>query len=156
MLISEVVIPCIVTKGHQIASGKNPDSPYPDGSVVLQFPLFKGLGLDLEHFHPATLNLSIAPATFNMKVADYCFENLNWIEGFNPETFSFVSCELVIQGHTYPAWVYYPHPETKTRDFHNNSLIEVLAPFIENVAYGDKVELRLDSEKIAIQKSNPC
>lgn len=147
---------CTLVRGHQIASGKNPESPYPDGSVVLQFPLLKKLGLDLEGFHPATLNLSISPLSFELTKADHCFENLSWIEGFHPETFSFVQCEVEYQGKRLPAYVYYPHPETKSRDFHNSSLIEVIAPLIPGIKYGQQITLHYDPKSLKIQKSNPC
>ena len=142
--------------GHKIASGQNPDSPYPDGSIALQIPHFKRLGLDLTTYHPATLNLSIAPARFRLQRADYCFENLQWVAGFHPETFSFVGCEIRWRNTLYPAYVYYPHPETKTRDFHNDGLLEIIAPFIDGVQYGDKLELLYSEANLFIQKSNPC
>ena len=149
-------VPCELVRGHQIASGTNPESPYPGGSIALQVPHFKRLGLDLSSFHPATLNLSLAPSRFTLQQADYCFENLTWIEGFHPETFSFVACEIEWNEVRYPGFVYYPHPETKTRDFHNDSLIEIIAPKINGICYGDKVNFLYPSDKITIQKSNPC
>ena len=153
---SDASIECELVSGHQIASGTNPDSPYPGGSIALQIPCFMDLGLDLSSFYPATLNLSIAPSTFRIQQADYRFDQVQWVTGFNPETFSFVACEIEWNKQRYQGFVYYPHPETKTRDFHNASLIEIIAPKINGIGYGDKVKFVYPSDKITIQKSNPC
>ena len=150
MAATLIPLPCTLVQGHQIASGTNPESPYPEGSVVMQFPLFEKLGLPLTGFHPATLNLSIAPACFKLVNADFRFDHLTWAEGFHPETFSLVNCKLGYNHKQYPAYVYYPHPETKTRDFHSMSLIEVIAPLIEDIQYGDRVTLHYDPVNIQI------
>lgn len=139
-----------VIPGHQIASGKAKDSPYPGGSVPLQMPHFARLGLDLSEFYPGTLNVSIAPKKFTLLQSDYCFEGLQWIDGFPPETFSFCHCQLEFNDKSYPALVYYPHPETKIQHFHNDSLLEILAHKIPNIAYGDKVRLILSAEQFRL------
>ena len=48
-----------VIKGHQVASGKAIDSPFSAGTIALQKPLFKKLGLDLSQMFNGTINLAI-------------------------------------------------------------------------------------------------
>lgn len=145
-------VPGRVVPGHQIASGLAKDSPYPDGSIALQMPHFKAAGLDLSDCLPATINVSIAPRRFSLTKADFRIEALQWVEGFHPETFSFVRCELIFTQRCYPAWVYYPHPETKTQHFHNDSVLEILAPEVANLTYGADVTLRFASQNILFDR----
>lgn len=140
----------VVIQGHQIASGRAKDSPYPSGSVPMQMPYFKALGLDLSGYFPGTLNISVAQAQFKMLKPAYQFENIKWVEGFNPETFSFAECTLWYKGKAYQGFVYYPHPETKTQHFHNASLIEVIGQPIKDIHYGSKVRLEYLPEQINI------
>ena len=139
-----------VIKGHQIASGLNSQSPYPSGSIALQRPIFENAGVDLAGIHNATLNIDISPAIFSVSAADHMLENLVWLEGFPAETFSFIRCELVFSGKSYSGWIYYPHPETKPRDFQPPSVLEVLVPFIDEINYGDAVTLRIAKHAIKL------
>ena len=151
-----IVVDGVVVQGHQIASGKAPDSPYPDGSISLQIPHFAELGLDLSGFYPGTINVCIKPHHFKVADAAWCFEQVKWIAGFPAETFSFCDCRLVhankpesSEGADSPGlktssgFIYYPHPETKIQHFHNDSLLEIICPLIEGIAYGDEVQLQL-------------
>ena len=60
----KAVVGGVIVAGYRVASGPSKDYPY--GTLEKQIPLFKQRGLDLERFHPGTLNVSIAPATFEM------------------------------------------------------------------------------------------
>ena len=55
-------------------------------------------------------------------------------------------------GREYRGWVYYPHPETKKDHFQSRSTVEVLAPYIEGIKYGNVVEITLDQAEIKISK----
>lgn len=140
----------VVLQGHQIASGKAKDSPYPAGSITMQIPFFKEHGLDLSDYFPGTLNVSISPRSFVMKQPAFRFEQVRWIEGFNPETFSFAECTLWFKGKAHSGFIYYPHPETKTQHFHNASLLEVICHPIDNIEYGDKVRVEYLPAQITI------
>ena len=131
----------VVIKGHQVASGSAKDSPYPDGSIPLQIPFFKALGLDLSECFPGTLNIAITPSRFEILHPSHKFEQVQWIAGFNAETFSFADCQLWFKGKVWSGFIYYPHPETKTQHFHNDEVLEVICPPIANIAYGDKVRI---------------
>lgn len=140
----------VVIQGHQIASGKASNSPYPDGSIPLQTPFFKKLGLDLSDFYPGTLNISIAPKSFKIIQPDYRFEHVTWIDGFPAETFSFCQCKIWFKDSVSNGYIYYPHSETKTQHFHNDSLIEVICEEVVGIGYGDKVKLECAAGGISI------
>ncbi len=131
----------IVVPGHGVASGSSPGSPYPQGSVIMQMPFFKALGLDLSDCWPGTVNVSIAPKAWTLLQADYCFEHLAWTHLHPPETFSFVRGLLIWRSQTVNAWVYRPHPETKTTHHQANTTVELIAPHMEGLAYGDAVQI---------------
>ncbi|MBE1298716.1 MAG: hypothetical protein GJ680_02235 [Alteromonadaceae bacterium] len=148
----ETKISGIVRPGHQIASGNAKDSPYPKGSIEMQVPFFKALGLDLSAYFLGTININIAPAVFEVITPKYTFEKVQWIEGFPPETFSFFDCVLQFNGQKYAGLVYYPHPETKTQHFHNNSVLEVLAPKIDSLHYEASIILEYQSSQLLMRK----
>lgn len=147
------VVSGVVQKGHKIASGWANDSPYPKGSIEMQMPYFRALGLDLSALFKGTLNVSICPATFVMQQPTYTFHKVHWTAAHSPETFSFSPCRITFQSSQYPGFVYYPHPETKQRHFQNADILEILAPPIAGIDYGDRVELALNSTEILI--ANP-
>lgn len=139
-----------LVKGHQVASGNSASSPYPAGTIALQKPHFKKIGLDLTHMFDGTLNVQLNAQSFRILKPDWKFEQIQWIDGFNAETFSFVAVELEFAKKRYSAWVYYPHPETKTQHFQAENLVEILAPCISNIAYGDTIALRYSATSLLI------
>jgi hypothetical protein len=60
---------------------------------------------------------------------------------------------VIYRGHEYAGWVYYPHPETKKRNFQNPSLVEVIAMPIPGIEYGDELEVLLNPAEIRVYKS---
>ena len=140
----------IVVPGHGIASGLSKDSPYRKGSIEMQVPYFRELGLDISGYHYGTLNISIYPKTFTVNQADHTFRNVAWAEGFPPEDFSFVRCELQFHYIWHQGYVYYPHPETKPMHFQSASVIEIITEFIPSIGYDDEVTIRFDGDKIQI------
>ncbi len=141
-----------IKEGHQIASGKAKESPYPRGSIEMQLPYFAERGLDLSAFYSGTLNVSIKPHTFEFVAPEFTFRNVNWIAGFPPEDFSFSSCYISFADRWYPGYVYFPRPETKTQHFHDNSTIEIITGWIPNIGYGDQVEVKLNSEEFILSR----
>ena len=138
----------IVTRGHMVASGQS--EHYPRGTIEMQLPYLKALGLDLSAYYPATLNISIDPATFNLIAPEYTFRQVHWTDAHLPEDFSFSACRITYRDTQYNGWIYYPHPETKERHFQNASIIEVIAQFIPEIRYGDRVSLEFKSGEILI------
>lgn len=139
-----------LVKGYQIASGQSKDSPYPEGSIKMQVPIFTKLGVDLSDFYLATLNLDIGPSVFKMKRPKYELKQVNWTELCQSEDFSLSPCQITYQGKKYEGLIYYPHPDTKPQHFHSNSVIEVIAEFIPDIQYGDTVSLNYHPEEIEI------
>ena len=136
----------LVTRGHGIASGANPHSPYPTGSLEAQLPHYRERGLDLTQFHRGTLNVSIAPFRFSVARPSYRFAHIDWSTAHPPETFSFSPCRVIFRGTSHEAWLYYPHPETKERHFQSGSTMEVITHWIEGIKPGTRLEIDVDAE----------
>lgn len=139
-----------VKPGHQVASGRAKNSPYERGTIEMQLPFFRDLGLDLSHFFWGTLNISLAPHTYKLIQPQYTFPLIKWHPDYNAETFSFSPCDLVYQDVTYPAFIYYPHPETKLGHFQDDSILEAIAPQIPRIKYGDRLLLKVAADEIKI------
>jgi hypothetical protein len=140
-LVAPLALNGIVVPGHGVASGCAVDSPYPQGSVAMQMPFFAARGLDLSACWAGTLNVSIAPLSWSLLRAAYRFDNLEWTHLHPAETFSFVPLHLIWRGQRTAAWLYYPHPETKAAHHQSASIMEIIAPRLESLHYGDKVGL---------------
>jgi hypothetical protein len=141
-----------VVAGHGVASGRNPDSPFPSGTIELQQPVFAALGLDLGHLHPATINVDIAPHRYRLGRARHTYEQVRWTDVHGPETFSFLTCGLSRAGdpRMHQGWVYLPHPETKPMHEQPATVLELLMPFVTALHCGDRVTLHLDPAEITI------
>jgi len=87
-------VPCRLRAGHGVASGRNPHSPYPAGTIALQTPFFLERGVDLAPFFPGTLNLEVPGGAWRLQQPDAQVEALRWTEHHPPETFSFWRCRL--------------------------------------------------------------
>ena len=139
----------ILVRGHQVAS--RPSKDYPYGTIEKQKPFFTALGLDLHEYFNGTLNISIAPLTFEMSSPKLTFPLVEWTDLHPPETFSFSRCKVIFNGAEFQGWVYYPHPETKERHFQNPSLLEVIAHEIPNIHYGDSVEVEVNLDEVTLR-----
>ena len=128
-----------VVPGHRIASGDADDSPYPAGSIRMQTPRFRERGLDISHFHPATLNVSVAPNSYKLRQPDHTFRQVQWDMNTPPEDFSFAHCRI----NGVDALVYRPHPGTKPDHLQSPDVVEILAPYLPGLGYGSEVELEL-------------
>lgn len=141
-------LPGILVRGHQVAS--RPSSAYPYSSLEKQKPYFKERGLDLYGYFIGTLNISIAPQTFEMTSPEFTFPLVEWTDLHPPETFSFSRCKVIFKDIEYAGWVYYPHPETKKTHFQNPSLVEVITHFIPGIRYGDALEVELNLDEVTV------
>jgi len=141
-------VPGILTRGHQVAS--RPSKDYPYSSLEKQKPYFKALGLDLYGFFNGTLNINIAPLTFEMSAPEFTFPLVEWTNLHPPETFSFSRCKVIFKRNEYHGWVYYPHLETKKTHFQNPALIEVIAQKIHDINYGDMLDIEVNIGEIKI------
>ena len=142
-------LPGILVRGHQVAS--RPSKDYPYSTLEKQKPFFKSLGLDLYEFFNGTLNISIAPLTFEMSAPELTFPLVQWTDLHPPETFSFSRCKVIFREVEYSGWVYYPHPETKKNHFQNPSLVEVITYEIPNIHYGDTLDVVVNLDEIMVR-----
>ncbi len=140
----------ILAQGYRVASGPSADYPY--GSLERQRPIFKSRGLDLSGYFNGTLNIDIRPYVFALKQPEYTFHQVEWTDLHPPEHFSFSRCKVIYKNMKYDGWVYYPHPETKERNFQNPSLVEVIATAIPEIKYGDDLQVLLNPEEISVEK----
>ncbi len=141
----------IVTKGYRVASGPSKDYPY--GALDRQRPLFKARGLDVDGYFNGTLNIDIRPYIFKLMRPEFTFRDVEWTDLHPPEHFSFSRCKIIYRDIEYEGWVYYPHPETKLRNFQDPSLMEVIADRIAGIDYGDEVQVLVNPEEISVTKS---
>ena len=137
-----------LARGYRVASGPSQDYPY--GALERQRPLFKARGLDLDGYFNGSLNIDIRPATFSMQKPEYTFPLVEWTNLHPPETFSFSRCRVVYREIEYEGWVYYPHPETKRRNFQNPSLLEVIARPIPGIVYGEMLGAWVNTNEIGV------
>ncbi len=142
----------VLVEGYRVASG--PSKYYPYGALDRQRPIFKERGLDLSGTFNGTLNIDIRPFEFKMLKPEFTFHNVEWTDLHPPEHFSFCRCRVMVHDVAYDGWVYYPHPETKKRNFQNPSLVEVIAPPIPGIQYGDALEVELNPERIEVTKTS--
>jgi hypothetical protein len=142
----------VLVEGFRVASG--PSNDYPYGALDRQRPIFKERGLDLSSYFNGTLNVDIRPFVFRPIKPEFTFRNVEWTDLHPPEHFSFSHCRVIYGGVEYEGWVYYPHPETKKRNFQNPSLLEVIAAFVPDIKYGDELQVQLNPERIEVTKSS--
>ena len=140
----------ILTQGYHVASGPSADYPY--GALERQRPIFLARGFDLGACFNGTLNVDIRPDTFTMQNPEYTLEHVEWTDLHPPEDFSFSRCKVVFKEVEYDGWVYYPHPETKLRNFQNPALLEVITLPIPEIKYGDALDVLVNAAEIAINE----
>ncbi|MEM7387341.1 MAG: hypothetical protein AAF514_20575 [Verrucomicrobiota bacterium] len=156
--MKKALIEAVLCQGHRVCSPATTDPRFPGGTLQMQMPLFARAGLDLSSFYPGSLNASIAPATFEVKAeaADFTFPLVRWSPTEPPETFSFFRCRV---GKTIDdledGFVYYPHPETKPEHFQPPGILEIVAPRIDGIQYGDPLFLDIDPVQIRVDRPKP-
>jgi hypothetical protein len=125
---------------------------YPEGTINLQKPRFKELGLDIDHCYSGTINLSIAPNTFEIIKPEFFLKEIIWKEGRKPENFLICRCIIVHGPKLSDGFVYYPDPSTKVASPDNPNHLQLLAPYIEGLSYGARLSVLLRSREIRIIK----
>lgn len=143
----------VVVTGHGVASGRSADSPFEAGTIELQAPHFHERGLDLSAYRSATINVDLAPHALRLLEPRWRFEDVAWTTVHPPETFSFVECRLTWAGRTVDALLYHPHPETKPMHHQPGTVVEVLAPHLEGLSYGDEVVVEVAAGQAVLERS---
>lgn len=149
MATSWITIPGVVTKGYGVASGSD-STRFPGGTIRAQLPHFLARGVDISPYYPGTLNIDITPRRFTIIRPSHTLTDVSWWPGVPAETFSFSQCRILLPTGPIDGMVYYPHPETKPEHHQPPTVIEILAPFIENVGIGTALEVQLDAEEVAV------
>ncbi len=138
-----------LVKGYQVASGLTKNSLFPNGTVNAQIPYFEALGLSLTGFFPATLNIHFDCQKISLSQPTFYFQKVKWHSSVPAEDFKFFTCQLFYKNIAYQALIYQPQIATKVAHFHPHNQLEVLAPYIKNVNYGDT--LYIESSSINLQ-----
>ncbi len=124
---------------------------FPGGTIALQTPHFKALGLDLVPFYSGTVNVSVAPLAYTIVKSFRTFASVRWTDAMPPETFSFFHVWRVMDDGTRIAGlVYYPHPETKVEHFQRPDMLELLFPKMDDLAYGKELLVEIDPAEISL------
>jgi len=139
-----------VVKGHQVASGLANDPRFPHGTIHAQIPYFKALGLNLIKYYPATLNAKFNYHTITLNHYDYYFTQVKWHQNMPAENFKFSRCRISTQFKSYSALIYQPQILTKSEHMHPMNQLEILAPFIEDIHYGDLLTLEISNQALTI------
>ena len=152
MLTQQLWVQGILKKGYGVASG--PSSDYPYGALERQVPIFKRRGLDLTGCFLGTLNIDIRPVTFELIRPEFTFRDVRWTDLHPPEHFSFSPCQVAHGGREFEGWIYYPHPETKRRNFQDRSLMEVIAPHIPGLTTGVMLRVCVDVDQVSLTRAD--
>ncbi|NBU86897.1 MAG: hypothetical protein EBS13_06275 [Verrucomicrobia bacterium] len=80
---------------------------------------------------------------------------VKWCEDLEPENFSFFSCRLIDplddNRKEYPSYVYWPHPSTKPGFEQPPCVLELLAPYIPDVQYGQSLLIKSEPKIIRFE-----
>ena len=140
-----------LSAGYGVASGSSKESPYSDGTIQMQSPVFRRLGLDLSRCYFGTLNVDFAPLEVSLSKPDHRFEMVQWTELHPPETFSFWNVEIkASEAQVVRGWIYYPHPETKVLHWQPRTILELLAPRFSGLKLGCTIHVRDQSRRIKL------
>ncbi len=148
--MSDITVPAQIVAGHKVASGQGGDPRFPGGTLRMQLPHFQERGLDLSPYYPGTLNLSIAPLQYEVVSPKLTFRQVKWCATEPAEDFSFFDCEIrpAHQKEFVAGLIYFPHPDTKPEHFQPPDVLEVLAPRLTDLSYGDVLDLRVDATQL--------
>lgn len=140
-----------VIPGFGVASGKAKDSPFGAGTISLQKPIFKALGLNLEAMFNGTINGEFACQKVSLTKIDHHFKQVKWHSRFPAEDFGLIKCSLKYQENTYKAFIYQPFKETKIRYFQAGNVLEILAEPIANLNYYKTVTLKIPTGYLSLK-----
>lgn len=143
------LVPAVVVPGHRVASGLNGDPRFPGGTIRMQLPHFAALGLDLSGLHPGTLNVRVAPLTWQAREPAHTFRAVRWHPTEPAEDFSFFHLRLHPEaGSPVEGWIYLPHPQTKPEHFQAPDVLELLLPWTDGLDYGARVSLEVPEQEM--------
>jgi hypothetical protein len=140
-------MPGVIRAGYGVASGTGTDRRYPAGTIALQQPFFLAEGIDLSACYPGTLNIDLAP--YRPSPRQPVFDGvLRWY-GDIAERFILSPAMLEANGQRHAGLWYYPHPDTKPCHFQQDTMVELLLPWIAGLKPGMRVLVGLPQEGAA-------
>lgn len=142
-----------ILRGHGVASGRSENTSFEAGTISLQAPFFAEGGLDLSGFHLATLNLSTEPLAVRIVKPAFHFPDVRWTDRHGPESFDIINVVLMLGDRGVVAWGYRPTPETKAAHPQPDSVLEVIAPFLEEIPASGLLEMELDPRQVVVRDS---
>lgn len=138
-----------VVPGHGVASGKNGDPKFPGGTLRMQIEHFRDRGIDLSKYHVGTVNVSIAPHSYQIVSAPHTVRQVKWHPIDPAEDFSFFNVRVkVSDGTAVDGLIYFPHPDTKPTHFQRPDILELLLPFMDALHYGAELEIAVRREQM--------
>ena len=149
-----IAIPAVVVQGHRVASGLNNNPRFPGGTLRMQMPFFRELGLDLSIFHIGTINIRIDPFQYQVVRAKHTFRNLKWHPVEPAEDFSFFDVTVRHGESSTNGLIYFPHPETKPEHFQPPDALELLLPFVPGLTYGDTIQIQTIADQMVFITAN--
>ena len=138
-----------IIKGERAASGKG-QNWNGFGSIHLQMEFLKEnqflLPEDFLECHAATINIELDKDLI-LKNWEYFFDKIYWLPNSNVwyEGLFLMPIVFLHNRLLYKSWVY---KASKSPHKLNNKVIEVIAPFIENLDYNQKCEIEIDEKYI--------
>lgn len=147
------MIPATIVQGHRVASGLNGNPRFPGGTLRMQLPFFRDLGLDLSCYHLGTLNVSIAPLSYRVVKPKFTFRRVKWHPEDPAEDFSFF--DVIVHRDDEPSvsgLIYFPHPETKPEHFQKPDVLELLLPWTAGLRYGCTIQLEVPCEQMLFDR----
>jgi hypothetical protein len=146
------ITPATIVRGHRVASGLNGNPRFPGGTLRMQQPFFLARGLDLSPFHPGALNISIAPLSYRVLMPKVTFRTVKWHATEPAEDFSFFDVRLLRDGSPPIAGlIYHPHPDTKPEHFQSADVLELLLPWTDQLAYGQRIEIEVPDAQMRFE-----
>ena len=131
-----------------MASGKNKEGNYPEGTLKLQKKYFLERGLDLKDYFLGTMNVNIYPWKMKILQPKYFFENVKWSPHISAENFYFFDLTIFFEKKSYAGLIYLPDPKTKEEHQQKPFTLEILAPFIPKISYESVLEIENDEKQI--------
>jgi hypothetical protein len=145
-------IQATIVEGHRVASGLNGNPRFPGGTLLMQLPVFRSLGLDLSVFYLGTPNVSIAPHRYRVVKPRLIFRNVKWHPTEPAEDFSFFDV-IVHRDDAEPVTglIYFPHPDTKPEHFQQPDVLELMLPWTEGLEYGMRIHISAPADQMAFE-----
>jgi len=141
----KITIKGIISEGLKAASGQRHKGAA--GTIALQKPGLKSIGVEVDKLFNGTINLQLKQG-FHITKPDYTLTDYEWIEGVF-ESFDILRCKIKYGQSTYEGYVYRPK-ESEHAAAHEASIVELLAPEIPGIRYGDRLSIDVAKDRVVL------